>query len=496
MQLLQQRIRLAPRVPARPRPALPVLMLGHAPGRVRVDRIPPEALAQMRDAGLGALLAERLRPEAPADAALCQLPLPLHSVGEFDDIFPDARATAAAYRSRLAGGRAWLPQAVSDFFANGGERLWLVRVAEADGQQGFLPSSPIRPQDLTTLRGLALALALPEVGLAVLPDLERLQIPAELPDIPDVSVAAPEPRFLPCGSAVGADQRERDDGDELPEVPPPLPTGDVLRLLQSVLARFRPDMQCLFTLPPAYSSRSAAPVIDPAALAAVEDIRAGADGAELRRLQLLFPYLRGREHRLVSAVGALAGLQAGSARRRGIWRSVAGVPLQADGLPYPPVNLRTRLELREAPGIGVLHSREGRVVLDDERLAVPALHPGHYAGRPAELIGFDGYRSAEVSRFIGFLQRQLRALGEVLVFNLDHRDPRPRLLLEDLLRRLHGQGALRGRRPEDAFSIRQIDTQEGTIGYEIEVAPAFPIDAIRLAFVNRAGEWRAEAAHE
>lgn len=493
MELLQQRIRLAPRVPVRRRPALPVLMLGHAPGKVRFDRIPAEALAQMRDAGLGPLMDERLLQNVPDELALCQLPIPLHSVGEFDDIFPDARTTATRYRSRLAGSRAWLPQAVSDFFANGGERLWLVRVGEADGQRGFLPPSLIQPQDLTTLRGVALALAVPEVGLVALPDLERLQIPANLPDIPRVRLENPEPQFLPCGTDLTDDHRERRNSDEMIDAPPPLLTVEVLRPLQSVLARYRPDMQCLLTLPLAYSGQSASPAVDPAALAAVDGIKVSAAGHELRRVQLLFPYLRSREHRLVTAVGALAGLQADSARRRGIWRSVAGMPMRVDGLPYPKVNLRTLLELREEPGIGVLQTREGSVTLDDERLAVPALHPGHYVGGGAGMQFYDSYRSAEVSRFMGFLQRQLRALGEVLVFNLDYRDPRPRLLLEDFLRRLHGQGALRGRKPDDAFRIRQASTQEGVIAYEIEVAPAFPIDAIRIAFVNRAGEWRTEA---
>ncbi|AGA33801.1 hypothetical protein TVNIR_2145 [Thioalkalivibrio nitratireducens DSM 14787] len=488
MELLQQRIRVAPRPPASQRPVLPVLLLGHAPGRVRRPRIPDEALEQMRSVGLGPLLEERLFA-APEERALCHLPLPLNSVAEFDDIFPDAREAATDYRSILAGRRAWLPQAVTDFFANGGERLWVLRIPEDEAQAGFLPSRRLVPHDLHSLRGIALLLSLPEVGVVALPDLERLQIPANLPDIPRMRLANAEPPFLPCGTEIDNGHRERRNPGEIEHAPPPLPTGDLLRPLQYLLARHRPDVQCLFTLPLAYSDTDNAdrPGLDPAALADIEAIKASSDGPQLRRLQLLFPYLRGAGYRLVSSVGALAGLQAGGARRRGIWRSVAGLPMRADARPYPAVTLQRTLELRERPGIGVLQVNGGRVHLDDERLAVPALPPDQYT-----LTGRAEYRSGEVARFMGFLLRQLRALGEVLVFNVDHRDPRPRLLLEDFFRRLYRQGALRGRKSEDAYRIRQITGQDAVIIFEIEVAPAFPIDRIHIAFVHRGGDWTAE----
>ena len=52
---------------------------------------------------------------------LYHLPIPLRSSAEFHDIFPDSRVEKASYVSLLAGDRVWLPQAVDDFFANGGE---------------------------------------------------------------------------------------------------------------------------------------------------------------------------------------------------------------------------------------------------------------------------------------------------------------------------------------------------------------------------------------
>ena len=82
--------------------------------------------------------------------------------------------------------------------------------------------------------------------------------------------------------------------------------------------------------------------------------------------------------------------------------------------------------------------------------------------------------------------------SDQLVFDVDVNDPRPRLVLERFFRRLYRQGALRGRVPEEGFEIRQSQPQEGALQFDIEVAPAFPIDRIFLTFVNRDGEWQAE----
>jgi hypothetical protein len=161
------------------------------------------------------------------------------------------------------------------------------------------------------------------------------------------------------------------------------------------------------------------------------------------------------------------------------------------GRPYPAVDTHEVVRLRESPGIGVLRVRNGVVHLDDERLAVPALHRGDWV-QSRNPDRYKGYRSGEVQRFLGSLVRQLQSLGDALVFNLGSGDPRPRLLLERLFGRLFEAGALRGNVPEDGFSIRESRPQEGAVVFEIEVAPAFPIDRVQLTFANRSGEWRAE----
>lgn len=232
---------------------------------------------------------------------------------------------------------------------------------------------------------------------------------------------------------------------------------------------------------------------DPAALKTLAAIRDHGSGSLLRHGQFLFPYLRGPRFALRSPVGVVAGQQSAVARQAGPWRSMAARPLTTDALPYPRLCVAETLRLRDEPGIGVLQYRSGRVSLDDERLVVPALPPADSANSPGP-GRFDPFCSAEAMRFLGYLRRQLQRLGEQLVFRADHRDPRPRLLLDQFFRSLHAQGALRGRLPEDAYRVTESQPGEGMMLFEIMVAPALPIDRLFLTFTNLDGEWQAEVA--
>lgn len=488
------RIALTPRPVERRIAALEAAMLGHCPGRVRLERLLqlPAALADMRAVGYG-LAVDALLAGHPSE--LYHLPIPLQSSAEFHDIFPDALDANTEYVSLLAGKQAWLGLAVDDFFANGGEKLWVVRIPEAAGQAGFLPAANTELHDIDSLQGLATVLVIPALGLVSFPDLERLQVPPRLPDIPRVRLENNDPQFLPCTQNSDDDHRERRYGSELNDMPAPWALADVLRGILRFVVSHRPDVQCLFTLPLAYSGELDSPVLDPAALTALAGYQDNPEHAQvLRHVQFLFPYLRGPRFSLLTPAGLIAGQQAAVARRYGPWRSMAARPLNSDALPYPRLSIAQTLALRDEPGISVIRYRKsfsgrGQLLLDDERLVVPALPAADY---PFDKQRYDGFRSAEAMRFLGFLRRQLQMLGEQLIFNLDYRDPRPRLLLEQFFRRLYSQGALRGASAEQAFSISETTPQEGALVYEIMVAPAFPIDRLFLTFTNLNGEWRAE----
>jgi hypothetical protein len=230
-------------------------------------------------------------------------------------------------------------------------------------------------------------------------------------------------------------------------------------------------------------------------LAAIDGIAGTDSGHRLRQVQFVFPYLTRANGQPVSPCGVLAGAQSSVAQTQGPWRSIAGRVLVTPGDPFPPQSIPAQQKLRERPGISVITRKPRGVMLDDERLAVPALHPDDYPR--ARLQGqYDAFRSAEVMRFLGHLRRQLQRLGERLVFKVDYQDPTPRLALENFLGQLHRLGALRGRLPEEAFQVRQLQVQDGAAVFEIMLAPALPIDRIRLTFTNRHGEWQGQFQDE
>jgi hypothetical protein len=484
MELLGARIRLNPQPTAAPSAPLEVAMLGHCPGRVRIDRLRalPRTLAEMREQGLGQRV-DLL--EQGDDEDLYHLPIPVYSVDEFKDIFPDAFSQKTQYKSLLAGARAWLPAALEDFFVNGGHKLWVVRLPESEGVSAYTRTGDDSLLDVKALRGLSSLLILRNVGLIAMPDLERLQIPAQLLDIPRKRLANPDPQFLPCGSVVENGPRERRYSEELIDNSPRQPVVPILRKLLTLIARHRPDIQCLLTLPLEYSQVQQSPAISQDALDNLELARQQSGAHLLRQIQLLFPYLRNNRGFIHSPVGLLAGAIDSSARRNGTWRSIGGTALKTNSRLFPVLDTRQVVALREAPGVGVLHKRAGRVCLDDERIAVPAFHRLDYTP------GSERGRSGEVVRFMGFLLRQLKLLGERLVFDVDYRDPRPRVVLEQFFERLYLAGALRGRLPEEAFRVSRLPAKEGMLAYTIEVAPAFPIDKLTLTFINNDGHWQA-----
>ena len=488
MEFLGQRFELNPRPAAQQTELFEVAMLGHCPGRVRLERLSTSTIAEIRSQGFSARLDELLAE----NDGLYHLPIPLYSSAEFDDIFPDAKTSGSTYRSQLAGNRAWLGWTVDDFFANGGKKLWLIQIPESEGLDGFLPNEHVPLYDVENLTGLALALVLNQVGIVALPDLERLQIPAHLQDIPRKRLANPEPQFLPCGKSFDDGHRERRYSSELSNTIEPLNIIQLLRRLLGFMDKHRPDMQCLFSMPLDFSENLGSPGIDQNAVNSINAISQQSYGYLLRQVQFLFPYFKSHNRSLLySSVGAISGLMAASSEQRGSWRSIARLSIETDAQPFPPVDMIQKVQLREKTGIGVIDKRIGKVSLDDERICVPALFRNDYqAGSTSQYL--KSTRSGEVVRFLGFIRRELQALGESLIFNVDYRDPRPQMVVNDFFRKLYDQGALRGRNITEAFTITQAPIQNSVIAFDIEFAPAFPIDKIQLTFVNQEGQWQTE----
>lgn len=428
------------------------------------------------------------------------LPVPIYSLGQFQVLFPNAFDTDTLYKSVLGGKRAWLPLAVQDFFENSSGshtlKLWIIRVDETEKQSAFLPVSGANMIEPETLGAFERALLIPRAAIMALPDLERLQIPARLEEIPPLQLGNPEPVFLPCGTEVGDGRREWRNANEIPPMPDPLLSREIIVTIARAMAQHRPDMQCLLSVALAAIPGSERPGPDPEFLKCAADLAGIKEDGSLndesrgrlteaaRHLQLLYPYLRGPDRKLGSSVGLVAGMQAAVSQQHGPWRSIGERPLPGRSLPWPPLNQNEATALRNRPGVTVLLYRAGRTVVDDERMCAPLLPAVQLLQLSSERRNDDHWRSAEIMRFMGWLRRELEALGEKMIFDVDPRDPRPEIVLRSFFTRLYTLGALRGRKLDEAFTLTQRNEGESTIAFEIEIAPAYPIDRLRITFMQ------------
>ncbi len=434
------------------------------------------------------------QPEIPRAFSLQGLPIPLRSQEEFQQLFPlrDGAPAAASFISRLGGNYFWLPLAIADFFQAQvlqlPRRLWIIVVPQSLGVDAFMtPDAAVAPgsnalidaelknksssQQLEELLArqpaLLRALDLPNLGLLCLPDFERLHISPSLTHIPRLRIANPLPAFLPCSS-------NTDDGVlETGAIDAEAPDESVFfvahlqRLLQ-VIARFRRDVNLLLAFPFDMNRNAEVPRHSLLAVEQLQQWQKNGDAKLLRHVQLIFPYLQDSRGNLSSPCALLAGQTLATSTRRGEWRSVAGVALPTLKRTFPSISLKLCAQLREAPGLAVLREENASLVLDDERIAVP-----YIADQPST-------NSGELARFIGGLQRALENLGLNLVFENQFAIDQSEILLRDFFTRLHVLGALRGSRPEDAFSLRRHTDVEGQVVFEIEIAPAIALDSIQV----------------
>lgn len=525
MALAADKLEIPGRLELRVKPAvaveaiMDVAMLGHCPGQARWWYL-LESLQTVNDI-VAQGFAREIRqlqdwqangaPAKPTDAEaelleLYRLPIPLLSLAQFQVLFPDAERHTTEYRSQLAGNSAWLPAAIADFFQpaqadnlqDGVKKLWLLRIPESQAQSGFLPDPYADFSDLQQLGGFDRAMLISNLGIIAMPDLERLQIPANLLDVRRLRLVNPEPVFLPCNQTTDDMHRERRRSQEIPKPDKPWTWQAVLTPILQTLKKRRPDVQCLLSLPLEQLKEDSLPSVAAEAKLVIQRA-ADSENSGLQAVQFLFPYLSNKDRPLASPVGLIAGAMVETSQRFGPWRSVAGRTLPGMWQLYPVLHSQQVGALREEPGVGVLVAHKGRLSLDDERRAVPVVGRSSFVKRERWKQQYEGYQSGEVARFLGWLQRQLIRLGESWLFTIDVRDPLGKAQLIAFFTQLHKAGALRGALPEQAFSIITRNDNESTVIYDIELAPVFPIDRIILNFSHNlgsnSGQWQLEIDH-
>lgn len=525
------RVRLLPETRLHRAPLFDVAMIGHLERDASLDYLfnNPAMLEDICTAGYSELLdllrAEHEKKEnAVHTHSLQGLPIPLRSVEEFQQLFSLSGSEPAGdiFVSRLGGSYPWLPLAINDFFQADvmqlPRRLWIIVVAQAKGSAAFLtPDSAVAPAsnaqpvserkskpgdeqtaDLTPDSAAASAsnttpaadlksktraeqiaevlqrqpallrvLDLPNLGLLCLPDFERLHIPPSLTHIPRLRVANPVPAFLPCSTNTNDGIA---DANPIQTAQPDESIYFVVHLQQllRVIATYRRDVNLLLAFPFDVDRNAELPQYSQLAAAQLEQWKQGLDAHLLRHVQLVFPYLQDARGNLSSPCALLAGQTLFSSVKRGEWRSIAGVALPTMKHIFPLISLKLCAQLRDQIGLAVVREENATVQLDDERLPVP-----YVASQPST-------NSGELARFMGGLQRALEELGLSLVFENQNVVDQSEIVLREFFTRLHAQGALRGRRPEDAFSIRRERNDSGQVLVEIELAPAIAIDRIQV----------------
>ncbi len=441
------------------RPGLETVLIGHCAGAAAPSALPREAKSALRSLGFGDAL------ESPGDGRLERLhhlPLLMDSMETFAAVFP---------RNTLEPDGPWLTPCLMDFFQAGGEKTWVVRTPEKDGAVGFLPDDPFpdlsRPE---TLRGVEIALLLDRVGVAAAPDLDRLILPESSKGPFHEPLEKPPPGFTPCGYDY-LNVREKDPKS------PAAATGRVsfeegIPPLLKLLHHNRPDIQLLCTLPAGPGRDHPTPRPDADVSKPLERMRSQPETwPHTRQMQLIWPYLRNRGIARYPASGLIAGTIARSARENGAWASIAGKTLVTEAIPFPNVTPARAATLRDH-GVGVVHRRVGRVVLDDERMI---------GGDPR--AAFDFRSSAEIVRFVGQIRRDLNALGEHLIFHAGEGDRRMEILLDRYFNGLYEAGALSGEAAEDAFTIAP-GAGDGGRWADIMIQPAYPVDEIHIRLIQ------------
>ncbi len=357
-----------------------------------------------------------------------------------------------------------------DYFAAGGLRAWVVRVAveQSAPLDAYISASPpvlaAEPQN-----AVSIAAQVPSAGLLVLPDLEQACLAAAAPAPALPSLPPPDPVFRLAKDFVEPTAPSVATPSQVAQTAP----FDVLRRVSAALAVMRPDMIFLFALPVGADPTLSQPALANRAVAYVHGAGTPDPTTDLRHVQALAPLVRDASGGIATPSGLVAGHLCAAAQTDGVWRSVAGRSLPLGVTPVRPIESNALAKLRDS-GIVALRFVQGGTILDNDIMACWDNLPGSAQRRAA------GGR-----RLIGWLIRSLQTFGEQLVFENVFDDGRVELVLTSLFAELFKRGALAGGQVSDAVRItrRKLDMRNA-YAFDIAVATVSAVETIRLQFLD------------
>lgn len=443
--------------------------------------------------------------------ALTQMPVAIESWDLFDRLYAwDERPLRFDQPARCA---TYLGAAVRSFFASGGRRAYVIRVADPwpylEGDNRIARRSlrlahlvpamedeaprPFNPQDPRSWRGLEHLYGLADVSHVCLPDLADA-CSREAPPPRVVNPPPPPPEvFTECSAEEPA--LDVDSGLRFLSAPRCDADGyaawsQTVAAVRGFLAAHRRDALLLAALPlpqtdarvpatDAYAQRDWLSFLRGAGLLEAPGANE-ARGAASAFVQLLWPWLQTRRsgdlpQRLEPAEGLLAGRLAHNAITRGTFRSVAGA------------RLAEVIDTEPRPDLGTGSDSPSAQLA--ERLCLIGPEPDGIAILSDVTSSPDrAWRPGGVSRLMASLQRAARRVGEAQLFEASGELlwTRIRRSLEALLEDWRRAGALDGR---EAYSVRcgrdtmsQNDLDNGRVRVEIVVQPVASVERITVVF--------------
>lgn len=444
------------------------------------------------------------------DAALelLDVPVPVESWERFTQLFDSDRRQF----SQDVDGSAYLAAAVRSFFAQGGRKCYVVRVAdplqwsvaasERETQlvklvPGFPSPIDCIPADRSSWRSVGHLLGLPDVSMLCLPDLPDLLRSEPVGIDTEVDAAeTPEERFVMCSDPVAPAP-----GDN-PVTRIPVPRCDesgyrrwaqVIHQLAQFVARYRPDVQLIAAVP--LPEDADAGLFNLLKLMHRESWLSGTLETNDKSIasafvQLCYPWLltAGSERlpqRLEPADASLAGMLARNAITRGAYRGLAGLG-QTDARDlYPQLS---RAEIFSLNDKAALDASPAAALI--ERVSLFGNTPDAIAVlSDVTTSNASAHRPANVNRIISMVRRTAQRAGETYAFESNGERLWAAITqrLNDVLRLLFDLGALRGKQPEDAYFVRcdrstmsQQDLDDGRIVAQVHFEPAASIESIEV----------------
>jgi hypothetical protein len=396
----------------------------------------------------------------------------------------------------------YMGAAVRSFFAQGGRRCFVVRVAdppptrplmpsdadlEADrrerdgllrallpGYPGGLSPTPLDPSSWT---GVGALFGLPEVSFVALPDLADLLAVSRRAIPPLIPSPLPE-AFVDCGDAEPSFQDWQGPRLEAPrcDAAGVRDWGTAILAVVAFLRRWRREVQLVAALPLPVEGGDARDALVPSLASGF--------------FQAVYPWVRTPLSQqlpggLEAPEGVLAGVLARNALSRGGFRAAAGLAL-GDVVAVEPVLTRAQ---RLAPLASAAAEGSSAPTFQDR---VSLLGPSSSGPRLLSDVTTSldpTWRLASVHRLMTALVRAARSLGELHTFEVSGealwgllRDN-----LETMLTALWQNGALAGGSAAEAFSVRcdrstmsEQDLDSGRVVAEVVFLPALPIEEISV----------------